>query len=97
LAAQNVVDDADHVCREETSLHLAEQLSGSRGFISASIGGLLRDPASFRREPGKVVIFSPFGLGILDIALARYVLSQAVRGNLGLNIDDYLPQSLAQN
>jgi 2,3-diaminopropionate biosynthesis protein SbnB len=97
LASQNVVDDADHVCREQTSLHLAEQLTGGREFIDASIGGILRRPGVFQREPGKVTVFSPFGLGILDIALAQYVQAEAVRRHSGLNITDFLPQSLARN
>ena len=97
LVSQNVVDDADHVCREQTSLHLAEQLSGGREFITASIGGILRDPASFRRDPDRIVIFSPFGLGILDIALAQFVFTEAVRGQMGVHIDDFLPQTVARN
>jgi 2,3-diaminopropionate biosynthesis protein SbnB len=97
LAGQNVVDDADHVCREQTSLHLAEQRTGGREFIHASIGGILRAPAAFQREPGKIVIFSPFGLGILDIALTQYVVDEAVRRETGLRIDDFLPQVAARN
>jgi 2,3-diaminopropionate biosynthesis protein SbnB len=97
LISQNVVDDPDHVCREQTSLHLAEELSGDRAFITASIGGILRDPASFRRDPAGIVVFSPFGLGILDIALARFVLTEAVRARLGVHIDDFLPQAPQAN
>src|SRR6266536_1782401 len=63
LVSRNVVDDPDHVCREQTSLHLAEQLSGERAFIHHTIGELLRDGAGARRDPEGVTVFSPFGLG----------------------------------
>ena len=91
LASQNVVDDPDHVCRERTSPHLAEQATGNRGFIDASIGGLLRGSAEFRRDPAKVLVFSPFGLGALDIALARFVQAEALRAGCGVTVDDFLP------
>ncbi|MEH0627339.1 MULTISPECIES: 2,3-diaminopropionate biosynthesis protein SbnB [Streptomyces] len=95
LGAQNIVDDADHVCREHTSLHLAEQDSGGREFIDAEIGALLRDPESFRRDPGRVAVFSPFGLGILDLALAHWVKHQAQEFGIGTSVDDFLPLPLA--
>lgn len=89
LASQNVVDDADHVCREGTSLHLAEQAAGHRRFIHASIGQLLHDDSQFCRAADTPVIFSPFGLGALDIALARYVLERAERMKLGVSVHDF--------
>ncbi|WP_368396372.1 2,3-diaminopropionate biosynthesis protein SbnB [Streptomyces sclerotialus] len=91
LGAQNVVDDADHVCRENTSLHLAEQATGGRDFIDTSIGALLRDGSAFRRDPARPVVFSPFGLGILDLALARWVRDEAVRRGMGTRIEGFLP------
>ena len=91
LACHNIVDDPDHVCRENTSVHLAEQRVGHRRFIDASIGQVLADPAAFRPGDGKVVVYSPFGLGILDLALARFVADAAERDGRGVLIDDFLP------
>jgi ornithine cyclodeaminase len=91
LAAQNVVDDADHVSREQTSVHLAEQASGTRDFIDAEIGAILRDPAAFRRDPARRAIYSPFGLGGLDIALADRIRGLAQEASLGVVVDGFLP------
>ncbi|NYT96281.1 2,3-diaminopropionate biosynthesis protein SbnB [Salinispora sp. H7-4] len=91
LAATNVVDDADHVCRERTSLHLAEQSTGGRDFVTASLGALLRGTATVTRDPYRPVVFSPFGLGVLDIALAEFVRCTAAAASLGVRVDDFLP------
>jgi N-[(2S)-2-amino-2-carboxyethyl]-L-glutamate dehydrogenase len=93
LSSQNVVDDPDHVCREGTSPHLAEQMTGDRRFIDASIGDILRGATEFRRDPGRPLVFSPFGLGALDMALAGYVRTIADREGLGVVVEDFLPQS----
>jgi ornithine cyclodeaminase len=37
------------------------------------------------------VIYSPFGLGVLDLALARYVRDEAARRGLGTTVEDFLP------
>jgi 2,3-diaminopropionate biosynthesis protein SbnB len=91
LRCQNVVDDPDHVCREGTSLHLAEQMTGNRDFIGASIGAILSAPESFRRDPDRIRVFSPFGLGILDLALARFVWRAAEQRSLGHEFHDFQP------
>ncbi|MEU9035210.1 2,3-diaminopropionate biosynthesis protein SbnB [Streptomyces sp. NPDC048352] len=91
LGAQNVVDDADHVCRERTSLHLAELASGGREFIDTTIGSLLRGGSGFRRDPGRTAVFSPFGLGVLDLALARWVRDEARARGAGTRVDGFLP------
>ncbi|KUL55245.1 2,3-diaminopropionate biosynthesis protein SbnB [Streptomyces sp. NRRL F-4489] len=91
LGAQNVVDDADHVCRERTTLHLAELATGGREFIDASLGALLRGTADFRRDPARTAVFSPFGLGILDLALARWVRDEAAARGTGVRVEGFLP------
>ncbi len=91
LQSHNVVDDADHVCREGTSLHLTEQRTGDRAFIDAPIGALVRGAATLRRDdPAKPVVYSPFGLGVLDIALAEHVRTTAQARGLGVTVDGFL-------
>ncbi|MBT2510058.1 2,3-diaminopropionate biosynthesis protein SbnB [Streptomyces sp. ISL-98] len=90
LGAVNVVDDADHVCRERTSLDLAQQVSGNRDFVTTSIGAVLRGTARVVREAGRPVVYSPFGLGVLDMALAEFVRQGAERDGLGVRVDDFL-------
>ncbi|MEV0260331.1 2,3-diaminopropionate biosynthesis protein SbnB [Streptomyces sp. NPDC050617] len=91
LCARNVVDDADHVCRERTSVHLAEQVAGNRDFIDASIGQLLNKDVELDRTTDGLTVFSPFGLGILDLALARLVHTEAAGRGLGVAVDGFLP------
>lgn len=92
LASDNVVDDPDHVCRAATSLHLAEQRVGHRRFIRATIGDLLASDLPHPRHSERVTVFSPFGLGVLDIALADLVLTTARSQRLGTLLDRFFPQ-----
>ncbi|HEX4966055.1 MAG TPA: 2,3-diaminopropionate biosynthesis protein SbnB [Thermoanaerobaculia bacterium] len=87
LACDNVVDDVDHVCRAQTSLHLAEQATGRRDFIRCTLADVLRGDVPARRGDGSIAVFSPFGLGILDVALGKLVLD----GGRGTHIASFLP------
>ena len=91
LAHHNVTDDVDHVCREQTSLHLAAQRTGDRAFDDATLGEVLVEGGAFRRDPGKAVLFSPFGLGVLDLAVAKLVVAEAVANGAGTRLLDFLP------
>ncbi|MGN9761153.1 hypothetical protein [Streptomyces sp. SD31] len=52
---------------------------------------MLREPEQLRRRPEKPLLFSPFGLGILDLAVAEYVRRRAAESGLGIDIDDFSP------
>jgi ornithine cyclodeaminase len=91
LESVNIVDDADHVCRAGTSLHLAEQRTGGRDFIHGSLGEILRGAAVPSGSRGRPTIFTPFGLGVLDLALADFVRERARAEGVGLEMADFLP------
>jgi ornithine cyclodeaminase len=87
LASTNFVDDVEHCLKANTSPHLAEQLTGNRSFLQGTLGDFMagRPPAPADRP----LIFSPFGLGVLDLAVGKYVYDEIVRAG-GLHvIDDF--------
>ncbi|GGV13805.1 2,3-diaminopropionate biosynthesis protein SbnB [Streptomyces filipinensis] len=87
LAAQNVTDDVDHAVRERTSLHLTEQRTGKRDFVDGTLGDLLR--GRLRRDQGRPAIFSPFGLGVLDLAVGKWVHDRVVAAGRGHRESDF--------
>lgn len=93
LAHDNVVDDAEHVCQANTSVHLAEQRVGHRDFIRCALADVLSGRAEPRRSADGITIFSPFGLGVLDIALAKLVYDMGVEQGQGTVINSFLPES----
>ena len=87
LDACNIVDDVDHVMHADTSPHLAEQLTGGRDFVTGTLSDVIRGRCAADR--GRATIFSPFGLGVLDIAVGKWVFDQAVAARENSAIDGF--------
>jgi N-[(2S)-2-amino-2-carboxyethyl]-L-glutamate dehydrogenase len=83
LASTNIVDDVDHCLKAQTSVHLAEQATGNRDFLQGTLYDVLTGAA--RTAPGRPVVFSPFGLGVLDLVVGRFVHEELRRGG-GLDV-----------
>ncbi|MEV6971972.1 2,3-diaminopropionate biosynthesis protein SbnB [Kitasatospora sp. NPDC093806] len=83
LDAVNVLDDVEHCLKADTSPHLTEQLTGNRDFVDGTLYDVLT--GALRVPAGRTVVFSPFGLGVLDLAVGRHVLDEVRRGG-GLNV-----------
>jgi len=87
LNAMNIVDDVDHCLKANTSPHLAEMKFGHRDFISGTIAQLLRGEIAV--DSSRPLIFSPFGLGVLDLALGKLVFDEAHSRNMTTLISDF--------
>jgi N-[(2S)-2-amino-2-carboxyethyl]-L-glutamate dehydrogenase len=87
LASTNVLDDVEHCLKADTSPHLTEQLTGSRDFVAGTLPDVLAGRLTVPAD--RPVVFSPFGLGVLDLAVGKFVYDEiADRGELRV-VDDF--------
>lgn len=77
LAADNILDDIEHCMKANTSPHLAEQRTGGRDFVTGTLAGVLLGQVT--RHADRPTIFSPFGLGVLDLAVGHWLYERALQ------------------
>src|SRR5215471_3057911 len=92
LRSQNVVDDVEHVMKANTSPHLAEQQTGNRSFVTGTLAEIMLGHRSVNRS--RPIIFSPFGMGILDVAVGKWVYDQAVAAGHDLRLSDFFYETV---
>lgn len=85
LGSANFVDDVEHCLKANTSPHLAEQLTGGRDFLDGTLDDVMSGRVTV--PAGRPVVFSPFGLGVLDLAVGKYVYDEVARSG-GLQVVD---------
>ena len=87
LASANVVDDVEHCLKANTSPHLAEQLTGNRDFLLGTLDDVMAGRVTVPAD--RPVVFSPFGLGVLDLAVGKYVYDEVTRSGELHVIDEF--------
>jgi ornithine cyclodeaminase len=92
LRSQNVVDDVEHVMKANTSPHLTEQQTGNRSFVTGTLAEIMLGRRSVNRS--RPIIFSPFGLGILDVAVGKWVYDEAVAASQDQRLSDFFYETV---
>ncbi|HWG98573.1 MAG TPA: 2,3-diaminopropionate biosynthesis protein SbnB [Pilimelia sp.] len=84
-ASTNIVDDVEHCLKANTSVHLAEQQTGRRDFLAGTLHDVMTGRVAVTGD--RPVVFSPFGLGVLDLAVGGFVYDEVSRAG-GLTLVD---------
>ena len=87
LASTNILDDIEHCMKANTSPHLAEQLTGNRDFLHGTLDDVMAGRVTVPTD--RPVVFSPFGLGVLDLAVGKYVYDEVARSGELHVVDDF--------
>ncbi|MFJ4949815.1 2,3-diaminopropionate biosynthesis protein SbnB [Streptomyces sp. NPDC088760] len=91
VGSYNVLDDVDHCLKANTSPHLAEQKYGNRDFITGTLAEVINGEVTVGTD--KPVVFSPFGLGVLDLAVGLEVHRVAAESGRVTAIADFFGET----
>jgi 2,3-diaminopropionate biosynthesis protein SbnB len=90
LDSVNIVDDVEHCLKADTSPHLAEQLTGNRDFLDGTLDDVMAGRVTV--PAGRPVVFSPFGLGVLDLAVGNFVHREVARSGELHVVEDFFSE-----
>lgn len=76
-----------------TSPHLAEQLVGHREFVAGTLYDVLT--GTITPPSDRPVVFSPFGLGVLDMAVAKHVYDRVLAAGQLHTVPDFFHEAQA--
>ncbi|HVK95130.1 MAG TPA: 2,3-diaminopropionate biosynthesis protein SbnB [Noviherbaspirillum sp.] len=91
LDAENIFDDVDHCLKANTSPHLAELKVGDRRFVTCTLAQLMRGETTLDRT--RPLIFSPFGMGMLDLALGKDLYDEALARGMAVSIPGFFGET----
>jgi ornithine cyclodeaminase len=79
------------VNRAATSIHLASEQEGHTDFVHSSLGDILLGNTNLPERDDRKIIFTPFGLGVLDLAVADLVMNALAEDGGGTLVTSFLP------
>ncbi|WP_195757177.1 2,3-diaminopropionate biosynthesis protein SbnB [Pseudomonas syringae] len=89
--ANNILDDVEHCLKAQTSPDLAVQQYRDRSFITGTLAQLMTGQVEL--APDRPSIFSPFGLGVLDLAVGQRLYKQALAEGSALPVPRFFHES----
>ncbi|MDU8506134.1 2,3-diaminopropionate biosynthesis protein SbnA [Pseudomonas syringae pv. actinidiae] len=89
--ANNILDDVEHCLKAQTSPDLAVRQYRHRSFITGTLAQLMTGQVEL--SPDRASIFSPFGLGVLDLAVGQRVYRQALAEGSALPVPRFFFES----
>lgn len=89
VRCHNVLDDIGHCLTAQTSPHLTEIEYGNRDFIDGTLAEVLLGEVKI--EADRPTIFSPFGLGVLDLAVGSHIHQTALAQGRATEIPGFFP------
>ena len=87
LNSNNVVDDIDHILCANTSIHMTNKKYGNIKFINGTLAQLMNKEFTISND--RTTVFSPMGMGILDVGIAHLIYKQALEGDQQIEITNF--------
>ncbi len=81
-----IVDDWDEICRENTDIELMHKEKGLKKDNVRDIADVVCRNYFEKLEEKETIMFNPMGMGVFDIAIAKYYCGKSEEKGIGKNI-----------